>query len=106
MVLNGSLAGLVGITAGADVVSVMSAIIIGLIAGCLVVVSVIFIDSKLRIDDPVGAVSVHGIAGVWGLLSIGLFADGTYGNYSIEAPYITGLFYGGGFDQLLAQLSV
>ncbi len=74
MALNGCLAGLVGITAGADTVSVMSAVIIGLVAGGLVVLSVIFIDSKLRIDDPVGAISVHLVCGVWGTLAVGIFS--------------------------------
>ncbi len=74
MVLNGSLAGLVGITAGADVVSIPSAIIIGLVAGALVVASVIFIDSKLKIDDPVGATSVHLVCGIWGTLAVGIFS--------------------------------
>lgn len=74
MVLNGSLAGLVGITAGADAVSVMSAVIIGLIAGALVVVSVVFIDKTLKIDDPVGAVSVHLVCGIWGTLAVGIFS--------------------------------
>ncbi len=74
MVLNGSLAGLVGITAGADTVSVLSAIIIGLIAGILVVLAVVFIDSKLKIDDPVGAISVHLVCGIWGTLAVGIFS--------------------------------
>lgn len=74
MVLNGCLAGLVGITAGADTVSVGSSIVIGLIAGVLVVCSVIFVDSKLRIDDPVGAISVHLVCGVWGTLAVGIFS--------------------------------
>ena len=74
MVLNGSLAGLVGITAGADVVSVPASIIIGLIAGFLVVASVVFIDSKLKIDDPVGAISVHLVCGIWGTLAVGIFS--------------------------------
>ena len=74
MVLNGCLAGLVGITAGADTVPVMYAVIIGLVAGGLVVLSVIFIDSKLRIDDPVGAISVHLVCGIWGTLAVGLFS--------------------------------
>ena len=74
MVLNGSLAGLVGITAGADSVSVFSAIVIGAIAGVLVVLSVIFIDSKLKIDDPVGAISVHLVCGIWGTLAVGIFS--------------------------------
>ena len=64
--------------------------------------SVKFLEAK-GIDDPVGAISVHGTCGLWGLLSLGFFADGTYGNYSVEAPYVTGLLYGGGGEQLLAQ---
>jgi len=73
MALNGSLAGLVGITAGADVVSVMSSIVIGFIAGLLVVVSVLGID-RVKIDDPVGALSVHLVCGIWGTLAVGLFS--------------------------------
>ncbi len=74
MALNGALAGLVGITAGADSVSVMSAVIIGLVAGVLVVLAVITIDSKLKIDDPVGAISVHLVCGMWGTLAVGIFS--------------------------------
>ena len=77
MVLNGALAGLVGITAGADVVSVMSSIIIGLIAGVIVVVSVLQID-RAQLDDPVGAVSVHLVCGIWGTLAVGIFGIGDY----------------------------
>lgn len=73
MILNGCLAGLVGITAGADSVSVMSSILIGVIAGVLVVFSVILLD-KLKIDDPVGAISVHLVCGVWGTLAVGIFS--------------------------------
>ncbi len=73
MALNGVLAGLVGITAGADVVSVMSSIIIGFIAGLLVVISVMGID-RLKIDDPVGALSVHLVCGIWGTLAVGIFS--------------------------------
>jgi Amt family ammonium transporter len=73
MVLNGALAGLVGITAGADVVSVMSAVIIGAVAGVLVVFSVIFID-RIKMDDPVGAISVHLTCGIWGTLAVGIFS--------------------------------
>jgi Amt family ammonium transporter len=73
MALNGILAGLVGITAGADVVSPLSAIVIGLIAGALVVGSVLFFD-RVRIDDPVGAISVHLVCGVWGTLAVGIFS--------------------------------
>lgn len=75
MGLNGILAGLVGITAGADSVGMGAAILIGLFAGVLVVFSVLFFD-KLRIDDPVGAISVHGICGIWGTLAVGIFAEG------------------------------
>ena len=74
MVLNGALAGLVGITAGADSVSIISSIIIGLIAGVLVVLSVIFFDKRLHIDDPVGAISVHLVCGIWGTLAVGIFS--------------------------------
>ena len=75
MALNGILAGLVGITANADVVSVGSAILIGLIAGIIVVFAITFFD-KSKIDDPVGAISVHGVCGVWGTLAVAIFADG------------------------------
>jgi len=102
MLINGILAGLVAVTAPCAWIEGWAAIIIGLIAGALMYGSVKFFEAK-GVDDPVGAVSVHGICGLWGLLSIGFFADGTYGNYSIEAPYATGLFYGGGGEQLLAQ---
>jgi Amt family ammonium transporter len=77
MSLNGILAGLVGITAGADVIKVWPAVLVGLIAGVLVVVSVLFFD-KLKIDDPVGAVSVHGICGVWGTLAVGIWGQGEF----------------------------
>ncbi len=73
MALNGILAGLVGITAGADTVSEMSSVIIGLIAGAIVVFAIIFFD-KLKIDDPVGAISVHGVCGVWGTVAVGIFS--------------------------------
>ena len=73
MVLNGSLAGLVGITAGADVVSVNAAMLIGLVAGVIVVASVLFID-RVRLDDPVGAVSVHLVCGIWGTMAVGIFS--------------------------------
>ncbi|HIJ89801.1 MAG TPA: ammonium transporter [Deltaproteobacteria bacterium] len=73
MTLNGALAGLVGITAGADVVSVMSAVVIGFVAGLLVVVSVIMFD-RLKLDDPVGALSVHLVCGIWGTLAVGIFS--------------------------------
>ena len=91
MTINGALAGLVGITAGCDGVSPAGAIAIGAIAGVLVVFSVIFIDSVLKIDDPVGAVSVHGVCGAWGTLAVGLF--------NIEH----GLLYNHGINQLISQ---
>ncbi len=97
MSLNGALAGLVGITAGCFVVSPFGSVIIGIIAGVLVVLSVEFIDKVLHIDDPVGAVSVHGVCGVWGTLAVGLFADG------VNNPDIVGLFYKGGLQQLGVQ---
>jgi Amt family ammonium transporter len=75
MALNGILAGLVGITANADVISVTSAIIIGFIAGIIVVFSIISLD-KAKIDDPVGAISVHGVCGIWGTIATAIFADG------------------------------
>lgn len=97
MSLNGALAGLVGITAGTWVVSPFGSVVIGLIAGILVVMSVEFFDKVLHIDDPVGAISVHGVCGAWGTLAVGLFANG--GN----DPGIVGLFYGGGAAQLGIQ---
>lgn len=77
MGLNGVLAGLVGITAGADAISPWAAVIVGGIAGCIVVFSVLFFD-KIRIDDPVGAVSVHGVCGVWGTLAVGIFGGASF----------------------------
>ncbi len=102
MVLNGALAGLVGITAGCAVVSPISAIIIGFISGIIVVIAVELFDKKFRIDDPVGAVSVHGITGVFGTLAVGLFADARYAEI-VGFPGVNGLFFGGGGKQLLIQ---
>jgi len=93
--LNGALAGLVAITAPCAVVSPLSAIIIGLIAGVIVIFSVLFFDN-IGIDDPVGAVSVHGVCGAWGTIAVGLFAAEPYGS-------VNGLFYGGGFRLLGIQ---
>lgn len=105
MMLNGMLAGLVAITAPSAFVSVGGAAVIGLISGVLVVEAAIFIDTKLKIDDPVGAIAVHGVNGAWGCLALGLFADGTYGDgWNSVTGTVTGLFYGGGFSQLVAQL--
>jgi Amt family ammonium transporter len=102
MAINGSLAGLVAITAGCAWVPAWAAVVIGAVAGILVVLGVYFFD-RIGIDDPVGAVSVHGINGIWGLLAVGIFADGTYGVYTTEAPHVIGLLYGGGWEQFIAQ---
>ncbi len=75
MMLNGALAGLVGVTAGADQFGTFDAAVIGFIAGALVVASVLFIDKKLKIDDPVGAISVHLVCGIWGTLAVGIFGN-------------------------------
>ncbi|HZZ84990.1 MAG TPA: ammonium transporter [Anaeromyxobacteraceae bacterium] len=92
---NGMLAGLVAITAPCAFVSAWAAALIGAIAGVLVIVAAVFIDSKLKIDDPVGASAVHGVNGAWGILSLGLFANGVYGQGLNGVPYgVTGLFYG------------
>jgi ammonium transporter, Amt family len=105
MMLNGMLAGLVAITAPCAFVNVSGAAIIGLISGVLVVEVAIFIDTRLKIDDPVGAIAVHGINGAWGCLALGLFADGSYGDgWNGVTGTVTGLFYGGGFGQLFAQI--
>lgn len=103
MALNGALAGLVGITAPCANVSPGSAIIIGLIAGVLVVLAVNFIDTVLKIDDPVGAISVHGVCGAWGTLAAGLFAEAKFGEAS-GAGAVDGLFFGGGFGLVGTQL--
>jgi Amt family ammonium transporter len=97
MALNGVLAGLVAITAGCAFVSPVSALIIGSIAGILVVLAVEFIDTKLKVDDPVGAVSVHAVNGIFGTLAVGLFA---------QAPFskVNGLLFGGGLDLFKIQL--
>ena len=89
MILNGSLAGLVGITAGADVISPINSIIVGFIAGLIVVVAVIQLD-KAKIDDPVGAISVHLVCGIWGTLAVGIFSS----SHSIVTQLIGVLAYG------------
>jgi ammonium transporter, Amt family len=105
MMLNGMLAGLVAVTAPCAFVSVGGAAIIGLISGVLVIEATFFIDQKLKVDDPVGAIAVHGMNGLWGCLALGLFADGTYGEgWNGVAGTVTGLFYGGGWGQLTAQI--
>ncbi|HZV34820.1 MAG TPA: ammonium transporter [Verrucomicrobiae bacterium] len=103
MMCNGMLAGLVAITCPCAFVSAGGASILGAVAGVLVVESVFFFD-KIGIDDCVGAISVHGVNGAWGCLSLGLFADGTYGDGWNGVPgTVKGLFYGGGFGQLIAE---
>nr|WP_084019380.1 ammonium transporter [Desulfuribacillus alkaliarsenatis] len=92
LTFNGALAGLVGITAGPDVISPLGALIVGLIAGFILVIAVEIIDRGLRLDDPVGAIAVHGVNGVWGTIAVGLFATDV------------GLFYGGGAGQLITQV--
>jgi Amt family ammonium transporter len=91
MCLNASLAGLVAITAGCANVDALGSIVIGFVAGILVDVAVEVLDQKLHIDDPVGAVAVHGVNGMWGTIAVGLF------------DVNNGLFYGGGFKQLGVQ---
>jgi len=104
MMANGLLAGLVAITAPCAFVPSWAAFLIGAVAGILVVLAVFFIDQKLKIDDPVGAIAVHGINGFWGIIALGLFADGTYGDGWNGVPgTVKGLFYGDG-SQLVAQL--
>lgn len=105
MTLNGALAGLVSITAPCASVTTGASVIIGLIGGILVFLSVVFIEHKLKLDDPVGAISVHGVCGSWGTLSVGLF-----GSRAVDLPFWSdttaiqnGLFYGGGFHQLWVQ---
>ncbi|HEY2843016.1 MAG TPA: ammonium transporter [Bryobacteraceae bacterium] len=103
---NGLLAGLVAITAPSGFVNPVGSVIIGLIAGVLVCVSVEFVDRVLKVDDPVGAISVHGTNGLWGVISVGLFADGKSnygGSWGGVNGNVTGLFYGDA-GQLVAQL--
>jgi len=95
--LNGAIAGLVAITAGCANVSPGSAVVIGLLGGVLVVLAAQFIDRVLMVDDPVGAISAHGVVGAWGTLAVGLFAQEQFGGTD-------GLFFGGGFGQLGIQI--
>ncbi|MCD8301119.1 MAG: ammonium transporter [Clostridiales bacterium] len=106
MCLNASLAGLVAITAPCDVTNAAGAMVIGGVSGLLVVFGVWLLDYKLHIDDPVGAVAVHCINGIWGTIAVGLFATASAPGYSIENRYgeqLTGLFYGGGVRLLGLQ---
>src|SRR5258708_11389125 len=95
---NGLRAGLVAITAPSGFVKPVCSVIIGLIAGVLVCLSVEFVDRVMKVDDPVGAISVHGTNGLWGVISVGLFADGTSnygGSWHGVRGSVTGLFYRG-----------
>ena len=106
MCLNASLAGLVAITAGCDVTDALGASIIGIVAGLLVCFGVWLLDYVLRVDDPVGAVAVHCLNGIWGTLAVGLFATNSAPAYSLAdstGAELTGLFYGGGFKLLGIQ---
>ena len=108
MCLNASLAGLVAITAGCDVTDAFGSLVIGTIAGLLVVFGVWLLDSVLHIDDPVGAVAVHCCNGLWGTIAVGLFATDTAPSYGIadsSGAVMNGLFYGGGLKLLGIQLS-
>src|SRR5204863_8455818 len=103
---NGLLAGLVAITAPSGFVNPMASVIIGLVAGVLVCLSCEFIERKMKLDDVVGAISVHGTNGIWGVISVGLFADGKSnyaGAWNGVPGAVTGLFYGDA-GQLVAQL--
>ncbi len=107
MCLNASLAGLVAITAGCDITDALGAIVIGAVSGLLVCFGVWLLDYKLHIDDPVGAVAVHMMNGIWGTLAVGLFATDSAPGYSIansSGKTLTGLFYGGGFELMGLQL--
>ena len=107
MCLNASLAGLVAITAPCDVADASGAIVIGIVAGLLVVFGVWLLDYKLRIDDPVGAVAVHCMNGIWGTIAVGLFANPAVPGYALEdaaGNRLAGLFYGGGVKLLGLQL--
>ena len=107
MCLNASLAGLVAITAPCDVTDALGAIIIGIVSGLLVVFGVWLLDYKLHIDDPVGAVAVHMMNGIWGTIAVGLFATDSAPGYAVanaSGTKLVGLFYGGGFELLGIQL--
>lgn len=105
LMANGMLAGLVAITAPCAFVTSFGAYAIGAIAGVILVASVYFVEHKMKVDDPVGAISVHGVNGAWGVISVGLFADGSYGGgWNGVDGTVRGLFYGGGWGQLMAEI--
>jgi Amt family ammonium transporter len=103
LICNGLLAGLVAITGPCAFVSSGASVLIGAVAGVLVVVAALFVERKLKIDDPVGAVAVHGVCGAWGILALGIFADGTYGDGLNGVPgTVRGLLHGDA-SQLIAS---
>ncbi|MCR5592174.1 MAG: ammonium transporter [Saccharofermentans sp.] len=107
MCLNASLAGLVAITAPCDTADALGSVFIGLVSGLLVVFGVWFLDNVIHVDDPVGAVAVHMMNGIWGTIAVGLFSTSSVPGYSItdaSGNVMTGLFYGGGFKLLGIQL--
>jgi ammonium transporter, Amt family len=105
MSCNGMLAGLVAVTAPCAFVAPWAAAMIGVVAGLIVCFGVWFFDHVAHVDDPCGAISVHGVCGAWGVLAVGLFADGTYGEgWNGVSGRVTGLFYGAGLGQLIAQV--
>jgi Amt family ammonium transporter len=105
MACNGMLAGLVAITAPCAFVAPWAASVIGIIAGFLVCYGVWFFDHVAHVDDPCGAISVHGVCGAWGVIAVGIFADGTYGSgWNGINGNVKGLLYGDG-GQLLAQIA-
>ncbi|MCL2088399.1 MAG: ammonium transporter [Oscillospiraceae bacterium] len=103
MTLNGALGGLVGITAGTSNVDALGTLVIGAVAGILIVLAVEFIDIKLCVDDPVGAIAVHGVNGIWGTIAVGLFATPIVAGDDIISE-ARGLFYGGGAELLGVQI--
>ncbi len=108
MCLNASLAGLVGITAPCDVTDALGSTVVGIVSGLLVCFGVWFLDHKLHIDDPVGAVAVHMMNGIWGTIAVGLLANPEVPGYSLvdqNGNQLAGLFYGGGFALLGRQLT-
>ena len=104
MACNGLLGGLVAITAPCAFVTPVAAVLIGMVAGLLVVAAVLVLERRFRIDDPVGAIAVHGVCGIWGALAVGIFADGSYGDgWNGVAGPVRGILYGD-VGQLVAQL--
>ncbi len=93
LAVNGMLGGLVGVTAGCAWVEPWAALVIGVVSGAIVCYGVWFLERR-KVDDVVGAISVHGLNGIWGLIALGLFADGTYGVYTTDGPLVAGLLYG------------